>query len=77
MLIAVRVLRVEMQSLASGKDVSSKPTMASAARRILANSGPLGFFRGIVPRIGVAAWATICMVGFGDMAKEYVRGPTA
>ncbi|KAI8670240.1 hypothetical protein NCS55_00769300 [Fusarium keratoplasticum] len=65
------------ESLASGKDVSSKPTMASAARRILANSGPLGFFRGIVPRIGVAAWATICMVGFGDMAKEYVRGPTA
>ncbi|KAI8711085.1 hypothetical protein NCS52_01483900 [Fusarium sp. LHS14.1] len=68
------VLRVEMQSLASGRDISSKSTMASAAKRILATSGPLGFFRGVVPRIGVAAWATICMVGFGDIAKEYVRG---
>ncbi|RGP63189.1 mitochondrial dna replication [Fusarium sporotrichioides] len=66
------VLRVEMQSLASGQDISSKPTMVSAAKRILATSGPLGFFRGVVPRIGVAAWATICMVGFGDIAKEYI-----
>ncbi|KAM0418746.1 hypothetical protein ACHAPT_012344 [Fusarium lateritium] len=46
--------------------------MASAAKRIWASSGPLGFFRGVVPRIGVAAWATICMVGFGDIAKEYI-----
>ncbi|KAM0229784.1 hypothetical protein ACHAP5_011541 [Fusarium lateritium] len=68
------VLRVEMQSLAVGQKTSSKPTMAVAAKRILATSGALGFFRGVVPRIGVAAWATICMVGFGDIAKEYVRG---
>ncbi|KAM0259750.1 hypothetical protein ACHAPA_010577 [Fusarium lateritium] len=68
------VLRVEMQSLAAGHKTSSKPTMAAAAKRILATSGALGFFRGVVPRIGVAAWATICMVGFGDIAKEYVRG---
>ncbi|KAH7215474.1 mitochondrial DNA replication protein [Fusarium oxysporum] len=68
------VLRVEMQSLVSGQNITSKPTMTSAAKRILATSGPLGFFRGVVPRIGVAAWATICMVGFGDIAKEYVRG---
>ncbi|KAH7245652.1 mitochondrial DNA replication protein [Fusarium tricinctum] len=68
------VLRVEMQSLASGENIASKPTMAAAAKRIMATSGALGFFRGVVPRIGVAAWATICMVGFGDIAKEYVRG---
>ncbi|KAG8356564.1 hypothetical protein FVEN_g5721 [Fusarium venenatum] len=67
------VLRVEMQSRASGQN-TSKPSMMSAAKRILATSGPLGFFRGVVPRIGVAAWATICMVGFGDIAKEYVKG---
>jgi hypothetical protein len=65
---------VEMQSLASAENISSKPTMVAAAKRIMATSGTLGFFRGVVPRIGVAAWATICMVGFGDVAKEYVRG---
>ncbi|RSL38482.1 hypothetical protein CEP53_014834 [Fusarium sp. AF-6] len=68
------VLRVEMQSLASGQDTSSKPTMASAAKRILATSSAMGFFRGVVPRTGVAAWATICIVGLGDSAKEYIRG---
>lgn len=62
-----------MQSLKADRAVTYKPTMAAAASRIMQSSGPLGFFRGIVPRIGVAAWATICMVGFGDMAKEYVR----
>ncbi|KAL6922515.1 hypothetical protein FSST1_006541 [Fusarium sambucinum] len=67
------VLRVEMQSRASGQNTSN-PSMVSAAKRILATSGPLGLFRGVVPRIGVAAWATICMVGFGDIAKEYVKG---
>ncbi|CVL00287.1 related to suppressor protein of mitochondrial histone mutant [Fusarium mangiferae] len=68
------VLRVEMQSLVSKQSITSKPTMTSAAKHILATSGPLGFFRGVVPRIGVAAWATICMVGFGDIAKEYIKG---
>lgn len=62
-----------MQSLKADRAVAYKPTMAAAASRIMQSSGLLGFFRGIVPRIGVAAWATICMVGFGDMAKEYVR----
>lgn len=65
---------MEMQSVTSGKNTTSNPTMATAAKRIMATSGVLGFFRGVVPRIGVAAWATICMVGFGDIAKEYVRG---
>lgn len=45
-------------------------TMASTARHIVKTSGPFGLFRGVVPRIGVAAWATICMVGFGDVVKE-------
>lgn len=26
-----------------------------------------------MPRIGVAAWATVCMVGFGDTVKELVN----
>lgn len=46
------------------------PTIVSTFKHILATSGLKGLFRGIVPRIGVAAWATICMVGFGDTVKE-------
>jgi hypothetical protein len=46
--------------------------MVSTARHIVQTSGPLGLLRGVVPRIGVAAWATICMVGLGDTVKEAV-----
>ena len=49
------------------------PTMISTFRHILQTSGVRGLFRGVVPRIGVAAWATICMVGFGDTLKEFVQ----
>lgn len=49
-------------------------TMWSTLRHILRESGVKGLFRGVVPRIGVAAWATICMVGLGDKVKETVNG---
>ncbi|GAW15242.1 hypothetical protein ANO14919_046510 [Xylariales sp. No.14919] len=64
------VLRVEMQSLTNDPGRPEKLTMASTAKHIIKTSGVTGFFRGVVPRIGVAAWATICMVGLGDMVKE-------
>lgn len=64
------VLRIEMQSLKADPTRPASPTMVNTARHIMETSGPMGFFRGVVPRIGVAAWATICMVGFGDMVKE-------
>ncbi|RTE84907.1 hypothetical protein BHE90_000594 [Fusarium euwallaceae] len=64
------VVRIEMQSLKADPTRPASPTMINTAKHILATSGPLGFFRGIVPRIGVASWATICMVGFGDIVKE-------
>ncbi|KAF6798777.1 mitochondrial dna replication protein [Colletotrichum sojae] len=66
------VLRVEMQSLKADPARPASPTMVNTAKHILQTSGPLGFFRGVVPRIGVAAWATICMVGFGDIVKDVV-----
>ena len=49
---------------------TDRPTMMSTLKKILRTSGVQGFFRGVVPRIGVAGWATICMVGLGDMMKE-------
>lgn len=50
----------------------ASPTIVSTFKHIVATSGVKGLFRGVVPRIGVAAWATICMVGFGDTVKELV-----
>ncbi|KAJ5380607.1 mitochondrial DNA replication protein [Penicillium cataractarum] len=66
------VLRVEMQSMKNDPTRPANPTIASTFKHILAVSGVKGLFRGVVPRIGVAAWATICMVGFGDTVKEVV-----
>ena len=50
----------------------ANPTTASTFKHIFAVSGVKGFFRGVVPRIAVAACATICMVGFGDTVNEMV-----
>ncbi|KAK1142933.1 hypothetical protein N8T08_007174 [Aspergillus melleus] len=67
------VLRVEMQSMKKDPTRPVSPTVISTFRYILQTSGVRGLFRGVVPRIGVAAWATICMVGFGDALKEFVQ----
>ncbi|KAL4963036.1 mitochondrial carrier domain-containing protein [Aspergillus stella-maris] len=66
------VLRVEMQSMTKDPTRPAKPTIVSTFKHILANSGVKGLFRGVAPRIGVATWATICMVGFGDTIKALV-----
>ncbi|KAI9046024.1 mitochondrial DNA replication protein [Aspergillus affinis] len=67
------VLRVEMQSVKQDSSRPISPTMVSTFQHILRTSGVRGLFRGVVPRIGVAAWATICMVGFGDTLKEMIQ----
>jgi hypothetical protein len=61
LLTVAKVVRVEMQYLKADPTRPAEVSMASAARHILRESGPMGFFRGVVPRIGVAAWAIICM----------------
>lgn len=66
------VIRVEMQSLKRDPSIGQAPTMAKTAKHIFQSSGVSGFIRGVVPRIGVAVWATICMVGLGDTVKEFV-----
>jgi hypothetical protein len=68
------VLRVEMQSMKNDPTRSANPTIVSTFKHILAVSGFKGLFRGVVPRIGVAAWATIYMVGFGDTVEDLVAG---
>lgn len=63
---------MEMQSMKNEPNRPANPTIVSTFKHILAVSGVRGLFRGVVPRTGVAAWATICMVGFGDTVKEMV-----
>ncbi|KAJ0417195.1 mitochondrial carrier domain-containing protein [Aspergillus carlsbadensis] len=70
------VLRVEMQSMKSDPARPAKATIVLTFKHILKSSGFRGFFRGVVPRIGVASWATICMVGFGDTVKAWVAPKT-
>lgn len=65
----VQVIRVDMQAVKTAQ-TTTKPTMLSTAQLIWRENGFRGFFRGVVPRIGVAAWATICMVGLGDTVRE-------
>lgn len=61
---------MDMQAVkATQSDV--KPTMLSTAKLIWRENGMRGFFRGVIPRIGVASWATICMVGLSDTVREY------
>ena len=61
-----------MQSMKNDPTRPANPSIGSTFKHIFAVSGVKGLFRGVVPRIGVAAWATICMVGFGDTVKEMV-----
>jgi hypothetical protein len=66
----LKVIRVDMQAV---KKVSAtmRPTMISTAQLIWRENGIKGFFRGVIPRIGVASWATVCMVGLGDLVREH------
>lgn len=61
-----------MQSIKNDPTRPENPTMISTFTHIFAASGVKGVFRGVVPRIGVATWATVCVVGFGDTVKEMV-----
>ena len=63
------VIRVDMQAVKAVRS-AEKPTMVSTARLIWRENGLAGFFRGVVPRIGLASWATVCMLGMGDLVKE-------
>ncbi|PYI09509.1 hypothetical protein BO78DRAFT_405023 [Aspergillus sclerotiicarbonarius CBS 121057] len=55
----IEVVRVEMQS-------------RKYRQVYYERNGLRGLYRGIIPRIGLGIWQTVCMVAFGDMAKEAV-----
>lgn len=68
----IEVIRVEMQSKKEDPNRPKNLTVSSAFKYIYQSSGIKGLYRGVAPRIGLGVWQTVFMVGFGDMAREFV-----
>jgi len=68
----IEVIRVEMQSQVKQEGRPAKMTIVEAAKWIYSRSGIKGFYRGVVPRVGLGAWQTVCMVAGGDALKSKV-----
>lgn len=67
----IEVIRVEMQSQLKSVGRPEKMTISLAAQWIYKNNGIKGFYRGVVPRIGLGIWQTVCMVYGGELVKGY------
>ncbi|KAH6670759.1 putative mitochondrial DNA replication protein YHM2 [Halenospora varia] len=63
----IEVIRVEMQSKTVDPNRPAKMTVGNTAAYIYSQNGIKGLYRGVVPRIGLGVWQTICMVAMGDM----------
>ncbi|CCE64573.1 hypothetical protein TPHA_0I00670 [Tetrapisispora phaffii CBS 4417] len=68
----IEVIRVEMQSKKADPNRPKTLTVASTFKYIYQTNGIKGLYRGVTPRIGLGIWQTVFMVGFGDMAREFV-----
>jgi hypothetical protein len=70
----LEVIRVEMQKVApSSHSPLTKATMAETAKKIYRTDGVLAFYRGITPRVMLAASVTTFMVAGGDWVKEMMQ----
>ncbi|XDG03355.1 hypothetical protein ABKA04_002970 [Annulohypoxylon sp. FPYF3050] len=69
----IEVIRVEMQSKKEDPNRPKKMTVGNTFKYIYDNNGLKGLYRGVMPRIGLGVWQTVCMVAMGDMAKTYVE----
>jgi len=63
----IEVIRVEMQSKTVDPNRPAKMTVGNTFKYIYGQNGVKGLYRGVVPRIGLGVWQTICMVAMGDM----------
>lgn len=68
----IEVIRVEMQSKKEDPNRPKNLTVGKAFKYIYKSNGIKGLYRGVTPRIGLGVWQTVFMVGFGDMAREFV-----
>lgn len=69
----IEVVRVEMQSKKDDPNRPKKMTVGNTFKYIYGQSGVRGLYRGVMPRIGLGVWQTVCMVALGDVAKEAVE----
>ncbi|KAK2796383.1 Mitochondrial DNA replication protein yhm2 [Emmonsiellopsis sp. PD_5] len=69
----IEVIRVEMQSKTEDPNRPKNLTVGKTLKYIYDSNGVKGLYRGVTPRIGLGIWQTICMVAFGDMAKESIE----
>jgi hypothetical protein len=63
----IEVIRVEMQSKKEDPNRPKKMTVGNTFKYIYKSNGVKGLYRGIVPRMGLSVWQTVCMVALGDM----------
>ncbi|KAK9467518.1 mitochondrial carrier domain-containing protein [Lipomyces arxii] len=68
----IEVVRIEMQSKTEDPNRPKNLTVMKAAKYIYSHNGIKGLYRGVTPRIGLGVWQTVCMVGLGDIAKDFV-----
>ncbi len=66
----IEVIRVEMQRQGGGALVKERLGIWQTARIIYGEHGMRGFYRGVIPRIGLSVYLTVCMVFGGDEIKE-------
>lgn len=66
----LEVLRVEMQRTAA-QPGGARLSLAQAARRVYADRGLAGFYRGATPRIALSVYLTVCMVFGGDQLRAF------
>jgi hypothetical protein len=63
----IEVIRVEMQSKTVDPNRPAKMTVGNTFQYIYSQNGIKGLYRGVMPRIGLGVWQTVCMVAMGDM----------
>lgn len=72
----IEVVRVEMQSKSNDPNRPAKMGVGGAFKYIYQQNGMKGLYRGVSPRIMLGVWQTICMVAFGDIAKQMIEDLT-
>jgi hypothetical protein len=65
------VARIQMQAAAS--EGQPKLSMVKTMQKIVAEYGPQGLFKGIIPRMGLGAWQTLFMVTGAKIMKNYME----
>jgi hypothetical protein len=63
----IEVIRVEMQSKKDDPNRPKNLTVGKTFNYIYQQNGFKGLYRGVMPRVGLGVWQTVCMVALGDV----------